>query len=118
MRMLTKRTRLYTEMVVDATVIHNPRERPRFLGFDDKIEHPVAIQLGGNDPTSLAQVTEIANDWGYDGTLQITTHIFVIVVPFTMIVLFSPSLPWIFQRLTSIVGVQVAESLVIASALD
>ena len=57
MRMLTKRTRLYTEMVVDGTIIHAISKRPRFLDFDP-VEHPVAIQLGGNNPESLAAVTE------------------------------------------------------------
>jgi tRNA-dihydrouridine synthase A len=57
MRMLTKRTRLYTEMVVDGTIIHAISKRQRFLDFDP-VEHPVAIQLGGNNPESLAAVTE------------------------------------------------------------
>ena len=43
-RTLTRRARLYTEMVTADAVIHGPRER--LLGFD-AAEHPVALQLGG-----------------------------------------------------------------------
>jgi hypothetical protein len=29
-------------------------------------EHPVALQLGGSEPTDLAQAARIGQDWGYD----------------------------------------------------
>ena len=37
----------------------------RFLTFN-AAEHPVALQLGGNEPAGLAQAAMIGADWGYD----------------------------------------------------
>jgi tRNA-dihydrouridine synthase A len=62
-RILSRRARLYTEMVTTGAVIHGPRER--LLGFD-AAEHPVAVQLGGSDPGELAQAARICADFGYD----------------------------------------------------
>jgi len=62
-RLLTRRARLYTEMVTAGAVLYGPRDR--LLGFDPA-EHPVAVQLGGSDPTALAQAARIAVDYGYD----------------------------------------------------
>lgn len=62
-RLLTSRTLLYTEMVVDQAAIHGKRER--LLGIDPA-EHPVALQLGGSDPEKLAEATRIGVDFGYD----------------------------------------------------
>ncbi|SDK99973.1 tRNA-U16,U17-dihydrouridine synthase [Franzmannia pantelleriensis] len=63
-RTLTRRALLYTEMVTTGALIHgSPRER--FLGFD-KVEHPLALQLGGSDPGELAECAAIAETWGYD----------------------------------------------------
>ena len=62
-RLLTRRARLYTEMVTAEAVIHG--DRSRLLGFDPA-EHPVALQLGGSDPRALAECARIAADFGYD----------------------------------------------------
>jgi tRNA-dihydrouridine synthase A len=62
-RNLSRRARLYTEMVTADAVIHGPRER--LLGFSPA-EHPVALQLGGSDPAGLAQAARIGVDFGYD----------------------------------------------------
>ena len=62
-RQLTKRARLYTEMVTSAAIMHGDRQR--LLGFDP-IEHPVALQLGGSDPEELARASEIGLSFGYD----------------------------------------------------
>ena len=62
-RHLSRRVRLYTEMVVADAIIHGPRER--LLSFD-AVEHPVALQLGGSDPGKLARACEAANGYGYD----------------------------------------------------
>ena len=62
-RLLSRRARLYTEMVTVPAVIHGKREQ--LLGFD-AIEHPVVLQLGGSDPAGLAQAARIGEDWGYD----------------------------------------------------
>ena len=62
-RVLTRRARLYTEMVTADAIVFGPRER--LLGFD-AAEHPVALQLGGADPQRLAQAARIGADYGYD----------------------------------------------------
>ncbi len=61
-RMLSRRARLYTEMVTTGAIIHGDRER--LLGFEPA-EHPVALQLGGSEPAALAQSARIGEDWGY-----------------------------------------------------
>jgi tRNA-dihydrouridine synthase A len=62
-RVLAPHARLYTEMVHAQAVIHGDRER--LLGFDPT-EHPLALQLGGSEPSLLAQAARIGVDWGYD----------------------------------------------------
>uniref|UniRef100_UPI003341D1EB tRNA dihydrouridine(20/20a) synthase DusA n=1 Tax=Bosea sp. (in: a-proteobacteria) TaxID=1871050 RepID=UPI003341D1EB len=62
-RLLSRHALLYTEMVTAQAVIHGNRER--LIGFD-AMEHPVALQLGGNDPKLLAQAARIGADFGYD----------------------------------------------------
>jgi tRNA-dihydrouridine synthase A len=62
-RILTRRTRLYTEMVTADAVVFGQRER--LIGFDP-FEHPLALQLGGADPKRLAEAAAIGADFGYD----------------------------------------------------
>ncbi len=62
-RVLTRRARLYTEMVTADAVVFGPRER--LIGFDAS-EHPVALQLGGAEPGRLAEAARIGADFGYD----------------------------------------------------
>ncbi len=62
-RQLSRRALLYTEMVVADAVLHG--DRRRLLGFDAS-EHPVALQLGGNEPRKLAEAARIGAEWGYD----------------------------------------------------
>jgi tRNA-dihydrouridine synthase A len=62
-RLLTRRARLYTEMVTTAAILHG--DRARLLGFD-LAEHPVAVQLGGSEPTDLAEAARICASFGYD----------------------------------------------------
>ncbi|MEY4753132.1 MAG: tRNA dihydrouridine(20/20a) synthase DusA, partial [Pseudomonadota bacterium] len=45
-RLLTTRTRLYTEMVTTGALLHG--DQRRHLDFDAE-EHPVALQLGGSE---------------------------------------------------------------------
>ena len=52
-RLLTRRTRLYTEMVTTGALLHG--DVPRHLDFD-AVEHPLALQLGGSEPADLARV--------------------------------------------------------------
>src|SRR5580704_12911157 len=62
-RLMTRRARLYTEMLTTGAIIHGDRQR--LLGFDGS-EHPVALQLGGSDPRDLAIAAQIGEDFGYD----------------------------------------------------
>jgi tRNA-dihydrouridine synthase A len=62
-RLMSRRARLYTEMLTTGAVIHGDRQR--LLGFDAS-EHPVALQLGGSDPRDLAAAARIGEDFGYD----------------------------------------------------
>ncbi len=62
-RLLSRRARLYTEMVHANAVLHGDRDR--LLGFNP-VEHPLALQLGGSDPGVLAQAARIAAERGYD----------------------------------------------------
>ena len=63
LRLISKRVRLYTEMVTTAAVIHG--DRNRLIGFSD-VEHPVALQLGGSEPEAMAEAARIAEATGYD----------------------------------------------------
>ena len=62
-RLLTRHTRLYTEMVTTGALLHGGV--PRHLDFNDA-EHPVALQLGGSEPADLARCAKLAVQWGYD----------------------------------------------------
>src|SRR6202163_3061058 len=62
-RLMTRRARLYTEMLTTGAISHGARRR--LLGFD-ACEHPVALQLGGSDPRDLATAAEIGEAFGYD----------------------------------------------------
>ncbi|HIK43716.1 MAG TPA: tRNA dihydrouridine(20/20a) synthase DusA [Leptolyngbyaceae cyanobacterium M65_K2018_010] len=64
MRQITRHTLLYTEMVTAQAICFGDRER--LLGFTPD-EKPLILQVGGDDPTALAQCTRIAADFGYDG---------------------------------------------------
>jgi tRNA-dihydrouridine synthase A len=61
-RVLSRQALLYTEMVTALAVMHGSREK--LLGFDAR-EQPLALQLGGSDPTLLAQAARIGEEWGY-----------------------------------------------------
>ncbi|MGQ9658900.1 MAG: tRNA dihydrouridine(20/20a) synthase DusA [Thermochromatium sp.] len=63
LRLISRHTLLYTEMITTGALIHGDRER--FLRYDPA-EHPVALQLGGSDPRDLAHCARMAEDWGYD----------------------------------------------------
>jgi tRNA-dihydrouridine synthase A len=62
-RLLTKHTRLYTEMVTTGALLHG--DQPRHLDFNNE-EHPVALQLGGSEPAELAACAKLGALWGYD----------------------------------------------------
>ncbi len=62
-RQITRHTWLYTEMVTTGALLHG--DVPRHLDFNDE-EHPVALQLGGSEPTDLAKSAKLGEQWGYD----------------------------------------------------
>jgi len=62
-RLMSRRARLYTEMLTTGAIIHG--DRRRLLGFDPS-EHPVVLQLGGSNPEDLATAARIGEDLGYD----------------------------------------------------
>ena len=62
-RLLTRQTRLYTEMVTTGALLHG--DVPRHLDFNAE-EHPLALQLGGSEPADLAACAKLAQQWGYD----------------------------------------------------
>jgi tRNA-dihydrouridine synthase A len=63
MRQITRRTLLYTEMIVSQAIIHGDRQK--LLGFS-AVEKPLSLQLGGDNPQELAECAIIAEDFGYD----------------------------------------------------
>ena len=62
-RLMTRRARLYTEMLTTGAVIHG--DRARLMGFD-AFEQPLAFQLGGSEPRDLAASARIAETFGYN----------------------------------------------------
>jgi tRNA-dihydrouridine synthase A len=64
MRLITKESFLYTEMVTTGAIIHGNATHQ--LDFNKSIESPVALQLGGSNPDELAKCSEIAESMGYD----------------------------------------------------
>ena len=62
-RLMSRRARLYTEMLTTGAILHG--DRNRLLAFDAS-EHPVALQLGGSAPADLATSARIGEDFGYD----------------------------------------------------
>ncbi len=62
-RLITRRARLYTEMVTTGALLHG--DVSRHLDFD-VAEHPLALQLGGSEPADLAACARLALRWGYD----------------------------------------------------
>lgn len=64
MRLISRETLLYTEMVTSKAIIFGKREK--LLGYS-KVEHPISLQLGGDHPEELAQAAKIGvEEWGYD----------------------------------------------------
>jgi len=63
LRLISKNTMLYTEMIVDEAI--NRGDKKKLLEFNIK-EKPVALQLGGSSPKLLAEASKIGEDFGYD----------------------------------------------------
>ena len=63
LRLITRHSLLYTEMVTTGALLHGDREA--FLRHAEA-EHPLALQLGGSDPVALSECARIGADYGYD----------------------------------------------------
>ena len=63
MRCITRHTLLYTEMVPARAVVRGDRQH--LLAYHPS-EHPLALQVGGDDPVELAECARIAEDLGFD----------------------------------------------------
>ena len=63
MRLMSKNTMLYSEMVATKSAIHG--DRNKILSFSPE-EKPLALQVGGSDKKELSEVCKIAEDMGYD----------------------------------------------------
>ena len=61
-RLMSRRVRLYTEMVTSAALVRGNARH--LIAFDDA-ERPLALQLGGSDPSELAEAARIAAAEGY-----------------------------------------------------
>ncbi|MFK7815617.1 MAG: tRNA dihydrouridine(20/20a) synthase DusA [Gammaproteobacteria bacterium] len=62
-RLMSKRCLLYTEMITTGALIYG--EQDRWLSLH-KEEKPVALQLGGSDPTDMAKCAELAEKYNFD----------------------------------------------------
>lgn len=62
-RLLAPHARLYTEMITTGALHHG--DIARHLDFNEE-EHPVALQLGGSEPSALAYAAKLGQKWGYD----------------------------------------------------
>ncbi len=63
LRLISQHSLLYTEMITTGAILHGDTDY--HLAFDEA-EHPVALQLGGSDPSALAACAKIAAQYGYD----------------------------------------------------
>lgn len=62
-RLITRHAWLYTEMINANAIVHG--DRKRLLQFLSQ-EQPLALQLGGSEPTLLAQAAKIGANYGYN----------------------------------------------------
>jgi len=63
LRGFSAHTLLDTEMITANAILRGDRDR--LLAFDPE-EHPVALQLGGNNPADLASAARVGQELGYD----------------------------------------------------
>ncbi len=63
LRLLAPDVHLYTEMLTAEAVVNGDQDK--LLAFHPR-EHPLALQLGGNQPATLARAASIAADRGFD----------------------------------------------------
>ena len=65
MRLITKHTTLYTEMIACPALILG-KNKNLLLDYNPE-EHPLILQVGGSEPKLMAQCAKMAYEWGYEG---------------------------------------------------
>ena len=63
MRLINPDVHLFTEMIVADSILHG--DHKKLLSYDQS-EHPVVLQLGGNDPLKMRRAAEIGAESGFD----------------------------------------------------
>jgi len=63
LRLISKNTMFYTEMIVANAIIRGDRN---FLLNFNNLEKPLALQIGGSNPKELSECAKIAENFGYD----------------------------------------------------
>ena len=63
-RLISKKTVLYTEMVVAAALLRSGVSEPR-MRANFELENPVVLQLGGNDAAEMKLAAQLAVSYGY-----------------------------------------------------
>jgi tRNA-dihydrouridine synthase A len=61
--LISKNIHLYSEMIVANAIIRGDRDK--LLSFK-KISNPVTLQVGGSNPSELAEACKISEDYGYE----------------------------------------------------
>ena len=63
LRLISKNTLLYTEMIVDEAISRGNKKKLLEFNINEK---PVSLQLGGSSPKLLAEASKVGEDFGYD----------------------------------------------------
>ncbi|MBM3630700.1 MAG: tRNA dihydrouridine(20/20a) synthase DusA [Alphaproteobacteria bacterium] len=63
LRLMSKNVMLYSEMVATKSAIHGDKKKILYFSPEEK---PLALQVGGSNKLELAEVSKIAEDFGYD----------------------------------------------------
>ncbi|CAN1342444.1 tRNA-dihydrouridine(20/20a) synthase [Linum perenne] len=64
-RILSKHAWLYTEMLAAETIVYQEKNLDRFLAYSPE-QHPIVLQIGGNNLENIAKATKLANAYNYD----------------------------------------------------
>ncbi|XP_023521321.1 uncharacterized protein LOC111789688 isoform X1 [Cucurbita pepo subsp. pepo] len=64
-RLISKHAWLYSEMLAAETIVYQKDNLDRFLAFSPD-QHPIVLQIGGNNLNNIAKAVELANPYGYD----------------------------------------------------
>ncbi|CAN0864706.1 tRNA-dihydrouridine(20/20a) synthase [Linum grandiflorum] len=64
-RILSKHAWLYTEMLAAETIVYQEGNLDRFLAYSPN-QHPIVLQIGGNNLDNIAKAVKLANPYNYD----------------------------------------------------